>query len=271
MWRRRGGGFIPSARELIRPARRVSGVQRLGGRGYQVFPMRDGVMTVDGIDMQVVWSQPRAHQAVRYPTGVGDDRHGYGHGDAEFLLKIARWIVTSGGECTLRYLGEEPYPDDPVDSEPRIELVIPIEQDTEEDPCEVALEPGWWVIHFGYGNFAFLDPESFDHQFSLDAPAYVGTIQDGLTDAVQMTRPFDSGEAVDRERGAPYLQDVPLHVGDTVGVEVDGEVHLTTFDPAAAVDSDRGDPSRVWNEAAELPIPLTPPEDPHGWTPGGDQ
>lgn len=212
-------------------------------------------MTVDGIDMQVVWSQPRAHQAVRYPTGVGDDHHGYGHGDADFLLKVARWIVTSGGECTLRYLGQEPYPDDPGESEPKIELLIPWEPDDgEEGPCEIALEPGWWVIHFGYGNFAFIDPESFDDQFSLDAPAYVGTIQDGLTDAVQMTRPFDSGEAVDRERGAPYLEGAPLQAGDTVGVEVDGEVHLTTFDPAAAVDSDRATP-----------------DDTHGWTPGGDQ
>lgn len=254
MWRRRGGGFVLSARELIRPARRVSGEQHLGGRGYQVFPMRDGVMTVDGIDMQVVWSKPRAHSAVRYPTGVGDDHHGYGHGDAEFLLKVARWIVTSGGECTLRYLGQEPYPDDPGESEPKIELLIPWEPDDgEEGPCEVALEPGWWVIHFGYGNFVFLDPESFDDQFSLDASAAVWTIEDGLLPE-QPSMDFDAGAAVDAERGAPYLQDVPLHVGDIVGAEVDGEVHLTTFDPAAAVDSDRATP-----------------DDTHGWTPGGDQ
>lgn len=205
------------------------------------------------MDVRTVWSKPRAHEAVRFPTGVGDDHHGYGHGDADFLLKVARWIVISGGECTLRYLGEVPYPDDHDETEPQIELVIPIEQEVDGDPCEVALEPGWWVIHFGSGNFVFIDPEIFDHQFSLDAPAYVGTIEDGLLQA-HPSPDFDAGAAVDAERGAPYLQDVPLHAGDTVGVEVDGEVHLTTFDPAAAVDSDRATP-----------------DDTHGWTPGGDQ
>ena len=203
------------------------------------------------MDVRTVWSRPRETEAVRFPT---DGEHGY-FDDASFLVDVARWIVTSGGECTLRYLGEQPdRGGDAGETEPHIELLIPWEPDDgEEGPCEIALEPGWWVIHFGYGNFVFLDPESFDDQFSLDASAAVWTIEDGLLPE-QPSPDFDAGAAVDAERGAPYLQDVPLHAGDTVGVEVDGEVHLTTFDPAAAVDSDRATP-----------------DDTHGWTPGGDQ
>lgn len=201
------------------------------------------------MDVQTVWSRPRTHEAVRFPDNRG--QHQYSD-DAAFLLAVARWIVTSGGECTLRYVDEQPGPDG-SGVYPHIELLIPIDEPEADESCEVALEPGWWVVHFGYGNFVFLEPEMFDDQFSLDAPLTVGTIEDGLLPE-QPSPDFDAGAAVDAERGAPYLQDVPLHVGDTVGVEVDGEVHLTTFDPAAAVDSDRATP-----------------DDTHGWTPGGDQ
>lgn len=209
------------------------------------------------MDMQVVWSQPRAHQAVRFPDNKGG--HQYSD-DADFLLAVAEWIVRSGGECTLRYVDEQPGPDE-SGVYPHIELLIPCAPDDgDEGPCEVALEPGWWVIHFGHGNFAFIDPEWFGDQFSVDPPAAVGTIEDGLlpaqptmdvasageqwAEAVLSAVPgeFDPAVAVDMERSASVV---------SVGIE---GVEAVAFDPAAAVDSDRATP-----------------DDTHGWTPGGDQ
>ena len=299
------------------------------------------------VDVRTVWSQPQPVQAVQWT-----EDHGHGADDAAFLIEVARWIVLRGGECTLRYLGEKPYPDDPGETMPHVELLIPYDEDNEI--CQIALEPGWWVVHHGHDSFSFLDQEVFDKLFTMEPPTYTGTVQDGLLPGGGFTikvptikydaeKPFDIGDvkpvqtigeiaanmagafsvadALDIERGAPYLESQPLHAGDTVGVEIDGKVHLTKFDPGAAVDITRKDPPEDPPALDACPVgqaPLTAadgpracscvtvddapahefdpsavhpdlcvvcgyianagnhgtpaaPEDPHGWTPGGEQ